>query len=387
MDSPTTCTSSRASAALPSESAGAGDAPIYVDASALQEKHLTGIGRFVAHLVQSLARLTPLRLLTTAAGEYIPVRDGDLETSHADFETWARRLLSRPRLPLEEQSTRESAVVYTALRPAIRCFRREVGILYDFTTLLLTWAHGEQSRHHFGAYFSTTAPLCDKLVAISQSTKRDAKWLCAANNEDIVVGYPGPSLCVHQHAHAEPVQRRGNVILVVSAVEPRKNAPFLFDWFASTQVLDPAMELWWVGPSVWWTTRDLLASLKQRQGGAKGERIRLLGKVSDRRLCELYQQAAFTIYPSLYEGFGLPVLDSLMHGTPVVCSYHSSLQELAGPGVFYFDPCDPTTLDQACRELWAAQLVTIEPSSLRQRFSWEKLAQTVKALCAGEPAV
>ena len=142
------------------------------------------------------------------------------------------------------------------------------------------------------------------------------------------------------------------------------------------------MELWWVGPNAWWASRELLKNLKQRRRGRRGGRIRLLGKVSDRRLCALYQQAAFTIYPSLYEGFGLPVLDSLMHRTPVLCSYHSSLQELAGPGVFYFDPCDPATLDEACRELQAAGPVTIDPGSLRERFSWEKLAQTVMALCA-----
>ncbi len=64
-----------------------------------------------------------------------------------------------------------------------------------------------------------------------------------------------------------------------------------------------------------------------------------------------------------------------------MCSYHSSLQELAGPGVFYFDACDPATLDEACRELLASQPVAIATERLRERFSWERLAQTVKALC------
>jgi glycosyltransferase involved in cell wall biosynthesis len=352
-----------------------------MDVSALEEKHLTGMGRFVAHLVQALVRLGPLGLLTAATGMYIPVRDADLEDSDGDLESWARRLLRRPRRPLNGQLASECAAIYTALRPGVRCFRREVGILYDFTTLLLPWTHGEQSRHHFGTFFAKTSALCDKLVAISQSTKQDAQWLCAADNDHVVVGYPGPSLCVRKHACPGPVARRANIILVVSAIEPRKNAPFLLDWFASTEALGPEMELWWVGPSAWWASRELVTSLKRRRSGPRGERIRLLGKVSDRRLCELYQQATFTIYPSLYEGFGLPVLDSLMHGAPVVCSYHSSLQELAGPGVFYFDPCDSATLDEACRDLLAARPVTIATESLRARFSWGKLAQTVKALC------
>jgi glycosyltransferase involved in cell wall biosynthesis len=356
-------------------------APIYVDVSALEEKHLTGMGRFVAQLVQALARCAPLELLTTAPGQSIPLRGVDLAESDLDLEHWARRVLRRPRRSLDGPSARRCAAIYPALRPPLRRFRREVGILYDFTTSLLPWTHGEQSREHFGAFFAKTAALCDKLVAISQSTKRDAKWLCVADNEDVVVGYPGPSQCVRKHACPGPIARRGNVILVVSALEPRKNAPFLLDWFAATKVLDANMELWWVGPKAWWASGDLVKNLKQQRGGQRGARIRLLGKVSDRRLCALYQQAAFTIYPSLYEGFGLPVLDSLLHRTPVVCSYHSSLQELADPGVFYFDACDPATLDEACGKLLAAQPVIIDIDSLRERFAWEKLAQTMLALC------
>jgi glycosyltransferase involved in cell wall biosynthesis len=382
MDSPTICNLSRTNEASPTSQAAPPDMPIYVDASALGERHLTGMGRFVAHLVQALVRLTPLGLLTNATGKYIPVSRGDLEVSDRHLESWARRLLRRPQRTLNGKLATTSAVVYTALRPGVRCFRREIGILYDFTTLLLPWTHGEQSRHHFGTFFATTSTLCDKLVAISQSTKRDAQWLCAADNDDVVVGYPGPSLCVHKHACPGPVARRRNIVLVVSAIEPRKNAAFLLDWFAATKALDPEMELWWVGPSAWWASRELVSSLKRRRTGPRGGQIRLLGKVSDRRLCKLYQQARFTIYPSLYEGFGLPVLDALMHGAPVVCSYHSSLQELAGPGVFYFDPCDATTLDEACRDLLEAPPVLIDSESLRAKFSWERLAETVKALCA-----
>jgi glycosyltransferase involved in cell wall biosynthesis len=321
--------------------------------------------------------------LTTTAGEYLPVPAAGLPESDPDLESWTRELLRGPRQPLDGHSVGECAVIYTALRPPVRCFRREIGILYDFTTLLLPWTHGPQTREHFGAFFAKTSALCDKLVAISLSTKRDAQWLCAADNQDIVVGYPGPSLCVRQHACPDPVVRGDNIILVVSALEPRKNAPFLLDWFQATDVLGADMELWWVGPKAWWTSRELMTNLKRRAFKRQsGRRIRFLGKVSDRRLCELYQQAFFTIYPSLYEGFGLPVLDSLAHATPVLCSYHSSLQELAGPGVFYFDPCDPATLNEACRQVLASRPITIDTASLRKRFSWEALAQTVKSLCA-----
>ena len=108
--------------------------------------------------------------------------------------------------------------------------------------------------------------------------------------------------------------------------------------------------------------------------------MRFLGMVPDRTLCELYRQATFSIYPSLYEGFGFPVLDALRHQTPVVCSFNSSLQEFAGPGVYYFDACDPRSLDAACRELLDTPPAPVRRADLARRFSWDALADTILSL-------
>jgi glycosyltransferase involved in cell wall biosynthesis len=104
--------------------------------------------------------------------------------------------------------------------------------------------------------------------------------------------------------------------------------------------------------------------------------------VSDAELCRLYRQAAFTVYPSLYEGFGFPVLDSLLHDAPVLASFNSSLAELEGPGVFYFDPCDAASLDEAYCEMMSFGPIAIDHNRLRQRFSWSELARVALALAA-----
>jgi glycosyltransferase involved in cell wall biosynthesis len=392
--------------------------PIYVEVSPLLAGHFTGIGRFAARLVEGLARHRPLRLITTIQGEHaqnmglssalgcgmeIEVNRADpaLDVCDADVQGWARRLFQGPQRRHDSRLARDCAVVYTMLRPGQRHFRRELGLLYDFTPLLMPDQHVPETRLHMGTFFTHNAALCDKLVAISCSTKADAAWLCARPAEDVVTCYPGPSLCVRAHAHAQPVRRRQDVILVVSTLEPRKNGPFLFHWFRQTEALPVDTELWWVGPCGWlhegWTPGKLrrgwnklrrgvtaagrfaLGPWKGRSGS--GRRIRFLGVISDRRLCELYQQAAFTVYPSLYEGFGFPVLDSLRHKTPVVCSYNSSLQEFSGPGVHFFDACDPASLDTACREVQSAPLPAAPCDDLERRFSWDRMAREVIALC------
>jgi glycosyltransferase involved in cell wall biosynthesis len=310
--------------------------------------------------------------------EEMAVEPGELPEDDGDLAVWARRLFVRPRRPHDSGAAARCAGIFTCFRSPQRRFRREVGILYDFTPLLLPQTHSSDTRERFGALYAQDLAKCDKVVAISRSTKSDAGWLTALASEDVMVSYPGPSMCVDSHAHKEPVQRRKDLILVVSTLEPRKNGRFLLDWFLNTSVLPDGVELWWVGPSGWMDCREWARGPRN----AGGRLVRFLGMVSDARLCKLYQQATFTIYPSLYEGFGFPVLDSLRHGAPVACSLNSSLQEFAGPGVFPFDPCDPATLDTACLDVFERGSAGIDQVELDSRFSWDNMARTVLSLCA-----
>src|SRR5947209_8410578 len=115
--------------------------PLYVEVSPLLTKHLTGIGRFAARLVEALARIIPLRLFNTVQGEQawsmklssalrcgqeIPISSVNLPAADEDVRVWARRLLHRPRRGHDERVARRSPVLYTMLRPAERHFRREL---------------------------------------------------------------------------------------------------------------------------------------------------------------------------------------------------------------------------------------------------------------------
>jgi glycosyltransferase involved in cell wall biosynthesis len=371
-------------------------APIYVEVSSLLNRHLTGIGRFVARLLEALAPQTPLRLVTTIprararslnlssalSCDHEVMVDTPPGPADGDLTGWIRRLLRYPQRRHDPGRAGDCTGLYTMLRPPGRHFRRELGILYDFTPLILPWTHQPETCDEFGEFFTENARDFDKLVAISHSTRSDARWLCPLEQSNVVVGYPGPSMCVHRHASPRPAAREKRSILVVSTLEPRKNGRFLIDWFFQTTVLPRGYTIYWAGPRGWLYN---LTRKKHLVGG--GRELRLLGVVSDAKLCELYQRASFTIYPSLYEGFGFPVLDSLRHGAPVLCSFNSSLQEFSDlGGVYYFDPCEPSSLDQAYLRLAGDQGTNnARPASvaeLNEQFSWDRLARTVLALCA-----
>jgi glycosyltransferase involved in cell wall biosynthesis len=221
----------------------------------------------------------------------------------------------------------------------------------------------------FGGFFSRALPVSDLAIAVSHSTKADAAWLSPMDPDRVIVAHSGPSLCLRGHEHAGPVRRRPNVGLVVSTLEPRKNARFLFEWFQSSAALPADAELWWVGPLGWLTSRR---ELRKLQGS--GRRIRFLGVVSDPALCRLYRTAGWSIYPSLYEGFGFPVLDALRHGTPVLASGNSSIREFDSPGLHLFDPLDASTVDEAWRSLRSGVTTEIPVEPLDRLYSWDNVA-------------
>jgi glycosyltransferase involved in cell wall biosynthesis len=342
---------------------------VFVDAGPFSYSRLTGLSRYTARLTLALRLKVPIRFFCEGQELLAPA---NLNWSQdQDLARWSRKVWRSPRRPLEPAPA-ASIGLYCTLRPLDRHFPFEASVLHDFSPYTVPHTHLEKTREMFGGYFSKALPLSDVAIAVSHSTKADASWLSPMDPERVIVAHSGPSLCVHEHGHAGKVRRRPKIGLVVSTLEPRKNARFLFDWFQNSTELPGDAELWWVGPMGWLTSRR---ELKQRR--SSGRRIRFLGVVSDARLCRLYQTAGWSIYPSLYEGFGFPVLDALRHGTPVLASGNSSIREFDSPGLFLFDPCDASTLDDAWRELQSTQPLLIPREPLDRLYSWDNVAQTL----------
>ncbi|MCH8959810.1 MAG: glycosyltransferase family 4 protein [Bacteroidetes bacterium] len=108
--------------------------------------------------------------------------------------------------------------------------------------------------------------------------------------------------------------------------------------------------------------------------GGLANHFSFLARVNDDALATLYRHALALIYPSKYEGFGLPVLEAMAQGCPVLCSRVSSLPEVGGEAALYFYPDDPASLDDAVRRLAQASRQTLQTKGRAQvaRFSWDQ---------------
>jgi glycosyltransferase involved in cell wall biosynthesis len=167
-------------------------------------------------------------------------------------------------------------------------------------------------------------------------------------------------------------------VLAVGTLEPRKNLPRLVTAYGSldeaTQTRHPLVVVGAQG----WETGETLNALR-----SLGERCKLLGYVSDAALAELYRRCAVFCYPSLGEGFGLPVLEAMCAGAAVVTSDVSSLPEVGGDAVEYVDPRDVASIASGLRrvlgdEARRADLAT-RARARAGEFSWERFATSTLA--------
>ncbi|MDP8909562.1 MAG: glycosyltransferase family 4 protein [Chloroflexota bacterium] len=224
-----------------------------------------------------------------------------------------------------------------------------------------------------------------RVIAISTSTADDLRrWL----------GLPTRRIDVIPLAPAEDVQpvsgetlaafRRDNgvtipYVLCVGTLEPRKNLPRLLHAFAAIAD-DVPHQLILVGPEGW-LTGELHATLADLR---LGDRVRLTGFVDDRNLGAWYSGADLFVFPSLYEGFGLPPLEAMRCGAPVVTSNVSSLPEVVGDAAVTVDPQDVQGLATAMREVLTdrgrADELRARGVARAAEFSWARTARETLAV-------
>jgi glycosyltransferase involved in cell wall biosynthesis len=257
---------------------------------------------------------------------------------------------------------------------------RLTGTLYDMTCLLMPQNHtvgNVQAEKNFADKVLSRA---DGLIAISNHTRVDAINLLGLNPDKIAVIYPGVPQAFFDVIPADVarVSRKYKLdkpyILFVGTVEPRKNLDKLLDAYEQLSAsLRDEFDLIAAGP-IGWAAGSTVHRLEAGKPG-----VRHLGYIPEGDLPAITAGARIFVYPSLYEGFGFPVAQSMAAGVPVITSNVSSLPEVARDGAILVDPKSVTELRDALVRLLTSpdlqkQLAT-KGLEISKEYTWQVAAR------------
>lgn len=367
-----------------------------IDATAVPRRR-AGAGNYIFNLVRAIAEVD-------AINEYVVfARPQLIEEWHIrqpNFQFHATELRHRPLRLLWEQTVLPVLARRYRLDvlhsphytfPMFGSARRVVTIL-DMTFYLYPQLHSVAKRFLFRRMIRLAVRRADRIITISESTATDLFHLLdgrglAEKTHAIPLAVDSRFLVIREEAAIAAACRRLGLeprgfLLYVGVLEPRKNLPVLLRAFRRTRDENNRLPLAIVGKRGW-KFDSIFATV--RELGLENDVI-FTGHVSDADLPYVYNGATLFVYPSLYEGFGLPVLEALSCGTPVITSNVSSMPEIVGEAGILVPPSDENGLADAIRRILSDPVLAVSLSEKgRERashFSWSRTARETIAVYA-----
>ena len=319
-------------------------------------------------------------------------------------DDWLARLWQRLRLPVPVEAITGALDVFYSpdfVLPPTLPRTRTLLTVHDLSFLRCPDAFVPALRRYLERVVPRSIARAERVLADSEATRADLVALLGALPEKVQVLYSG----VHprfrpqpEPGEAERVRARYGLgdapyALSVGTLQPRKNYPRLIQAFAHLRTGESANQRMANGGSQTCRLADLQLVIAGGRGwlyeetlaeaGKHAARVRVLGFVDDGDLPALYRNAALFVFPSLYEGFGLPVLEAMACGVPVICSNASSLPEVAGDAALLVDPLDTDGLAAAMArvlgDVGLRQQMIARGFAQAARFTWEKAARQLLA--------
>ena len=358
-----------------------------------------GIGRYVRELTAALAELDHDKIYRLFVAGASPATLPPLQAKNFEWKPtsltprWLARLWHRAKIPLPVELFTGSVDLYHAtdfvLPPTLPATRTLLTV-HDLSFVRVPDATSPSLKAYLAAIVPRSVKKADHVLADSAATKRDLIELYRTPDEKITVIYSGVDARfrrVNERRTLESTRAKYGIpdvsyVLSVGTVQSRKNYSRVIQAIAAIRARGYDLHYAIAGGQGW-----LEAEMQATIGKCgMADYVHLLGFVDDDDLAALYSDARLFVMASLYEGFGLPVLEAMACGVPVIASNVSSLPEVAGDATLLVDPYDTDAIREA--------IVTAETDeTLRSRmveagyeqaakFSWQRSAAQLMTIYA-----
>ena len=356
-----------------------------------------GIGRYVRELTNALAIVdtsSEYRLFVAGASrENLPTLPGDnfswMPTSITP--RWLHRIWHRARLPLPVELLTGPVDLFHAtdfVLPPTRPATRTLLTVHDLSFVRVPSAASPPLKKYLDAVVPRSVKAADHIQATSLATKADLIELYGTRENKVTVLYSG----VHERFQAvtdtqsikAAKDRYGladmSYILSVGTIQPRKNYSRVIEALSAIRAAGHDLHYVIAGGTGW--LEDDMRRTIERTGMT--DFVHLPGFVEDHDLPALYSGARALVMTSLYEGFGLPILEAMSCGTPVITSNLSSLPEVAGSAALLVDPYSTEAIREAILEIendCATRERLIDAGYMQaKKFNWRQSAVQLKSI-------
>lgn len=257
--------------------------------------------------------------------------------------------------------------------------REVVTSVHDFSFIHYRDFHPKERIEYFENNFYNNIKISDFIITGSYYTKQEIINILDIPDDKIKVIYHGINHEIFKIYDdlSLPFELPEKYILCVGSLEPRKNLKRLLEAYNNLSCKDE-YKLVLVGFKGW-ENQEIMEIIDKNQ-----EYIHYLGYLSDVELAKVYNKASIFVYPSLYEGFGLPPIEAMACGSVVITSDCSSIPEVCGDCAVYFDPLDTNDIKEKIEATLQDKILmqTLAQNGLKkaQSYTWEKSAQEHKKI-------
>jgi len=347
---------------------------------------LTGILRFTVQVIRALAMTSDVYLLL---GLQFPnykvprscqvklIKKG-LTWSSFD-EDFLDEIKSLPTFDIPRSEIERMTIFYPRWRPNRKYFAKEIGAILDCSPVMRSSDFVDPNSRYFLEFLKTSSKLNDLTIAISDFTLQEVQSLVPFSSDKLKRIYPGPSFGsedLRKSTYKNMSSRKKDpYCLFVGSLDPRKGIVEMLTWWNANRSNLRYSNLIVVGSIPTWAPKEHKSNVEELL--QRSHNVFQLGTVRDSKVFDLLTKSSLLLYPSRYEGFGLPVCDALFAGVKVLTSNLTSTKEFKKAGATLIDPEKPWNWNAA---LDNSSITPLALGELSSTFSWANYANQIVSL-------